>query len=127
MSDFIPKIKENLENYEKGIISIYYFHEKLYEIFVEMDKNLSFSVKIKKLLKNENIFIQECMSIYTENEKDNIHNVLSNLIFYEKNRPQQVAINLENINRDQKECIDKILKKINFLPIENSNLYNWKI
>ena len=126
MSEFIPKLKENLENYEKGNISIYDFHEKLYEIYIEMDRNLSFSAKVRKLLKNEKIFIEKYIkNINLENDK--IYNVLNNLVFHENKRPQQISINIENLTNQEKYCIDKILEKIHFLKIENTNLYSWKI
>jgi hypothetical protein len=125
MADFIHQIKEIIKDYEKTNISIYDFHDKLYEIFIEMDKNLSFSAKIKKLLKIEEVFIDNCINESKDINKDKIYNIFKNLIFYENRRPQQVSINSKDLNIHEKACVDKIFKKIFFAESEFSDLYSW--
>lgn len=126
MENCIKDLKDIIENYENNKIRDNDFLENLWDIYEELQKNLTFKPKVLKLIKNYDEYFD---SNFNKDTKNYIINIINKEITYHSDkRPQQISIE-KNIISDNKNHFDNFLYKLGFTnnyEMDNKIYYIWK-
>lgn len=109
MQQYCNDIKEVVNKFENNKIKDYELLDYLWDIITEMDKDITFEVKVKTLTKKDHYFEN-----FDSEIKNNIREIINKYaIFKNQNRPQQICI-YEKIKIKDLEKLSEFLNKIGF-------------